>query len=331
MITSRSRILITGGQGFLGKAVERTLREKGYEHVFTAGGLRQGLDLGEVANVGWLFDHTKPDAVIHLAARHGGIQANSKYPGGLMYENLNMSLAIIEEARQYNCKKIVNVCDVCYYPANCPIPFREEDFWNGSPHPIKSHYAIARKTIATLLDAYKKQFAIDSTTLILTDLYGPEDDVDPHSSKLIPSFLTTVRYHIHQELDTLEVKGDPNSSRDLLFVEDAADAIVLALEKPTAPSIINVGSGEEISVKYLLDKVCLMLDYKGSIQWKKELSYGQSRRCLDISRAKTVLGFTPSVDLPNGLGVTAKWFYETQPTPQLYSSEDLPPSMGAIR
>tara|TARA_R100000008_G_C3581941_1_gene169164 strand:- start:1007 stop:2002 length:996 start_codon:yes stop_codon:yes gene_type:complete len=331
MITNRSRVLITGGQGFLGKAVERALREKGYEHVFTAGGLRQGLDLGEKANIGWLFDSTKPDAVIHLAAKHGGIRANAKYPGGLMYENLNMGLMVVEEARQYNCKKIVNVCDVCAYPSNCPVPFKEEDFWNGQPHPVKSHYAIAKKAIVTLLDGYKKQFGIDSTTLILADLYGPEDNFDPHTNKMIPSFLTKVRYCVGRGLSPLEVWGDSSSTRDLLFVDDAADAITLALEKPTAPSIINVGSDTEISTKDLLDKVCLMLDYKGSIEWKLEAAYGQKRRSLDTSRAKTVLGFTPSVSLEDGLDVTARWFYETQPAPQMYSSNDLPPSMSALR
>ena len=330
-LDSLSRILITGGQGFLGGFVEKALQDKGYKNVFTAGGLRQGVDLGEVANVGWLFDYTKPDAVIHLASKHGGISANTNYPGGLMYENLNMGLRIIEEARQYDCKKFINVGDICSYPANCPLPFNEKDFWNGYPHPLKSHYGIAKKTLAVVLDGYKKQFDLDSTTLVFTDLYGPNDEFDPHASKFIPSLLTRIRFNIERSIDTLEMWGDSQSTRDFLFVEDAANAVVLALEKPIDLPIINIGSGQETRIRDLTKRACEILEYDGDIQWNKSLSAGLARRCLDISRAKTVLGFFPRTSLDDGIRQTASWFFEHLPSPRLHDSDDLPPSMSALR
>jgi len=331
MISPSDRILITGGQGFLGKFVEKALRAKDYKDVFTAGGLRQGLDLGEEANVGWLFDYTQPTAVIHLASKNGGVLANAKYPGGLMYENLNMGLRIIEEARHYDCKKFINVGDICSYPASCPIPFNEEDFWNGYPHPVKFHYSIANKTLSTILDGYKRQFSFDSTTLVFTDLYGPGDEFDPHASKFIPSILTRVRFAIEKSLDILEVSGESQATRDFLFVEDAANAIVLALENPTPSSIINVGSGKETGIKDLVEKVCKILGYEGGLKWNEKPSLGSTRRCLDISRAKKFLGFSPETSLDDGIKQTAGWFFENLPPPQLYSSDDLPPSMNALR
>ena len=326
-----SRILITGGQGFLGKFVEKALRDKGYKNVFTAGGLRQGVDLGEVANVGWLIDYTKPDAVIHLASKHGGISANNKYPGGLMYENLNMGLRIIEEARQYDCKKFINVGDICSYPANCPVPFSEKDFWSGYPHPLKAHYGIAKKTLAMVLDGYKKQFGLDSTTLILTDLYGPNDEFDPHASKFIPSLLTRIRFNIDQTIDTFETWGDSQSTRDFLFIEDAADAVVLALEKSTDIPIINIGSGQETNIKDLTERACKILNYNGNIKWNESPSAGTVRRFLDISRANSILGFSPKVLLNEGIQQTAEWFFKELPPPKLYSSDALPPNMDALR
>ena len=330
-IDFNSRILITGGKGFLGRFVEHKLKSLDYQNVFTASGVRDGLDLGEEANVGWLFDFTRPEYVIHLACRSGGLGANARYPGGLMYENLNMSLKIIEEARQYDVKKIVTVADIACYPYSCPIPYVESDFWNGYPHPSKSHYAIAKRTITDLLFAYKRQFGMDSVTLICSDIYGPEDEFDPHAGKIIPIILTEARFASENKTPKFSSKGSSKSTRDFIHVEDCARAITLALEKTNLPDLINIGTGVETSIQKLILKVCQDFGYEGEMLWQEEKSLGVERRYLDTSRAKETLDFEAEIDLDKGLEQTKEWYINNLPAPQLYPSNDLPPSMQALR
>jgi len=326
-----SRILITGGKGFLGRYVESGLRSRGYKNVFTASGVRDGLDLGEEANVGWLFDYTHPECVIHLACRSGGIGANFRYPGGLMYENLNMSLKIIEEARQYDVKKIVTVADIACYPSSCPIPYVENDFWNGYPHPVKSHYAIAKRTVTDLLVAYKRQFGIDAVTLICSDIYGPEDEFDPHAGKIVPAALTEARFAKENNTPQFVSKGSSKSTRDFVYVEDCARAIVMTLENNNLPDLINIGTGVETKIQDLILKTCKYFEYEGKMIWEEGESSGVVRRFLDTSRAKNVLNFEAKVTLEEGLQKTKDWYMNHLPSPNLYTSEDLPPNMQALR
>ena len=330
-IDFNSRILITGGKGFLGRFVENKLKSLGYQNVFTASGVRDGLDLGEEANVGWLFDYTRPEYVIHLASRSGGLGANARYPGGLMYENLNMSLKIIEEARQYDVKKIVTVADIACYPHACPIPYVENDFWNGYPHPSKSHYAIAKRTITDLLFAYKRQFGMDSVTLICSDIYGPEDEFDPHAGKIIPTVLTEARFASENKTPNFSSVGSSKSTRDFIHVEDCARAVTLALEKNNLPDLINIGTGVETNIQELILKVCQDFGYEGKMSWKEEKPMGVERRYLDTSRAKETLDFESEIGLDRGLEQTKEWYINTLPNPQLYPLNDLPPSMQAMR
>ena len=331
MINKNSRILITGGKGFLGRYVERELRRQDYSNVFTASGVTDGLDLGEEANVGWLFDYTKPDYVVHLACRHGGMGANFRYSGGLMYENLNMSIKIIEEARQYDVKKIVNACDISCYPARCPMPFRETDFWEGYPHFSKGHYSVAKKTIADMLVAYKRQFGMNTLSLIFSDIYGPEDEFDPHAGKIIPALLTNVRFALENDLKDFNVDGSSKSTRDFIYVEDCAKAVVLALENDVDASILNVGSGEETTIKDLVSTVCDSANYIGKIEWNETKAKGVERRCLDITGARQLLSFEPQTKLKDGIDKTLDWFYKAMQAPSQYAPDELPPSLRALR
>jgi GDP-L-fucose synthase len=326
-----SRVLITGGKGFLGRHVEKGLRDRGYKNVFTASGVRGGLDLGEEANVGWLFDYTHPDYVIHLACRSGGVGANFRYPGGLMYENLNMSLKIIEEARQYNVKKIVTTADIACYPASCPIPYVEHDFWNGYPHAVKCHYAIAKRTITDLLAAYKRQFGMESVTLICSDIYGPEDEFDPHAGKIIPAALTEARFAAENNTPQFVSRGNSKSTRDFIYVEDCARAVILALENNDIPDLINVGTGLETRIQDLILQICQDFEYEGKMLWEEAQSSGVERRFLDTSRAKKFLNFEAEITVKEGLQKTKEWYMNYLPSPSLHKSNDLPPSMQALR
>jgi GDP-L-fucose synthase len=330
-LSKKSRILITGGKGFLGTHLDEELRNQGYENVFTASGVRQGLDLGEEANVGWLFDFVHPEYVIHLASRNGGVGANFKYAGGLMYENLNMSIKIIEEARQYDVKRIINVADIACYPSNSPIPYVENDFWNGYPHLVKAHYAIAKRTMTDMLSAYRKQFGMKNTTLIFSDIYGPKDEFDPHAGKIIPSVLTEARFSVENNVPQFVSSGSSKSTRDFIYVDDCVKAISLALENENTPELMNIGSGVETKITELIKNICELYGYEGDMIWQEKPSHGIERRFLDTSRAKKYLGFEAQTSLETGIAKTINWYNTNMSSPQLYRAKDLPPSLQALR
>ena len=324
---SEDSILITGGRGFLGKRLYRLLNEAGYKKVTAVGGTQDGVDLGEDAHVGYMFDAYDPDVVIHLAARVGGIQANMNYPGGFLYENLNMGIKVIEEARQHGCKKFIMIGTVCSYPKHCPVPFREDDLWNGYPEETNAPYGIAKKTLMEMLLAYRKQFDFNGISLIPVNMYGPGDNYDPRASHVIPAILSRVGYAKASGQKSIEVWGSGKASREFLYVEDCARAIMLAMERYNESDPVNIGTGVETNIKDLIDLICELMEYDGEVIWNDSKPDGQPRRCLDVSRAEEGFGFTASTTLEDGLRQTVDWCKDFQ----FYhkSLNELPPTERA--
>jgi nucleoside-diphosphate-sugar epimerase len=323
-IKKHHRILITGGKGFLGSRLYDVLKHRGYEHVFAVGGTRSGTDLGEEATVGWLFQRIQPDVVIHLAARTGGFEAYAKHPGGYIYENLNMGLKVLEEARHYNCLKFIMAGSIVSYPDTCPIPFKETDLWNGSPDPSSWSYGVAKRSLMELVAAYGAQFSFDTITLIFPTLYGPEDKVDPRWNRILPDIITRVKYNIQEETEEFPVWNHDQTSRDFLYVDDAAESIVLAMERCNESDIINVGTGVEVTIRDLITKVCEIMDYKGEVVWNDTPPEGQPRKYLDITKCKNKLGFEAKTSLEDGLKETIDWVEQTRAAVMNVPKNELP-------
>ena len=304
---SEDVVLITGGRGFLGKRLYQLLNYSGYEKVVAMGGTNAGVDLGEEAVVGWMFDNYNPDVVIHLAARVGGIGANMKYPGGFLYENLNMGVKVIEEARQHGCKKFILAGTVCSYPKNCPVPFKEDDLWNGYPEETNAPYGIAKKTLMEMLLAYRKQFGFNGVSLIPVNMYGPGDNHAPRASHVIPAIISRVGYAKANGEKSMEVWGSGNASREFLYVDDCAEAVMLAMERYNEADPVNIGTGVETNIRDLIELICELMEYDGEIVWNDEKPDGQPRRCLDEARAQEGFGFNASTSLREGLERTLEW------------------------
>lgn len=323
-IKKHHKILITGGKGFLGKRLYNILKYRGYESVFAIGGTRSGTDLGEESTVGWLFQRIQPEVVIHLAARTGGLQASATYPGGFIYENLNMGLKIIEEARQYNCLKFIMANSIVSYPDTCPIPFKETDLWNGSPDPFFWSYGVAKRSLMELLAAYGKQFNFDAISLIFPNLYGPEDKVDPRWNRILPDIITRVKYNIQEDTKEFPVWNHERNSREFLYVDDAAESIVWALENCNESDIINVGNGEEVNIRDLILKVCELMNYEGEVIWNEQPPEGQARKYLDVTKCKHKLGFEAKTSLEDGLKQTINWVEQTRSAVMKSARDQLP-------
>ena len=273
-----------------------------------------------------VVDMYRPDVIIHLAARVGGIGANMKYPGGFLYENLNMGIKMIEEARQYECKKFIMTGTVCAYPKYCSVPFKEEDIWNGYPEETNAPYGVAKKTLMEMLQAYHSQFGMNAVNLIPTNMYGPGDNYDPRASHVIPAIMSRVAHAKENDEPELEVWGSGEASREFLFVEDCAEAIQLALENhDNDPSPINIGTGEETKIQDMVEMMCDVMGYNGELRWNDRRPDGQPRRCLDVTRAKEKLGFTATTSLRQGLEKTVQWFNHFM-TPYKKPLQSLPPT-----
>ena len=325
-INKDDSVLITGGKGFLGKWLYNRLDKSGYTRLTAVGGTKDGVDLGEEAHIGWLFDMYRPDVIIHLAARVGGIGANMKYPGGFLYENLNMGIKMIEEARQYECKKFIMMGTVCAYPKYCSVPFKEEDIWNGYPEETNAPYGIAKKTLMEMLQAYHRQFGMNTINLVPTNMYGPGDNFDPRASHVIPAIMSRIAYARENNEPELEVWGSGEASREFLFVEDCAEAIQLAMENhDDDPSPINIGTGTETKIKDLIVLLCEIMEYEGEIVWNNQKPDGQPRRCLDVTKAKEKFGFSSSTSLREGLEITSRW-YNSHMSPYSKPLSELPPT-----
>lgn len=309
------KILITGGTGFLGKAVVNTLQSKGYTNLVPKG---KSIDLTCREETFDFFADEKPEAVIHLAATVGGIGANKENPGLFMYNNLVMGANTIEASRINKVDKFVMVGTVCAYPKFTAVPFKEEDIWNGYPEETNAPYGIAKKALMQLVQSYHEQYDFNGVNLIPVNMYGPYDNFDPSISHVIPALILKFYKAIKFDLEAVEVWGTGQASREFLYVSDCAHAISLALEKDVSPEPINIGTGGEIQIKYLAHTIAEVMGYKGAIYFNSSYPDGQPRRQLDISRAKERLGYEPKIDLLDGLETTVEWFMENKETFDVY-------------
>ena len=309
---SKSKVIITGGSGFLGKAVNKVLKNNPFYDVVSLGGKRD-YDLTNQKQVDYLYKEYEPDAIIHLAAKVGGIGANKDNPGLFLYENLAMGMNLIETARKYGkLKKFVMVGTVCAYPKFTPVPFKEDELWNGYPEETNAPYGIAKKTLTEMLIAYNAQYGLNCTNLIPVNMYGPHDHFDPAISHVIPAIILKIDKAIDNKEDVVELWGTGKASREFLYIDDCATAIKRAVEIDTTPHPINIGTGSECTIKDLANKIGRMMNYRGYIGFNTNSLDGQPRRCLDTSRASKVLGFEAKTDLDRGLRDTISWYYKNK-------------------
>ena len=299
-------ILITGGGGFLGSHLVDRLRGAGGDPFVAR---RAAYDLTRWDDAERLFDDAEPDLIYHLAAEVGGIGANRANPGRYWYANLVMGANVLELARQHGVAKLVVAGTVCSYPKHTPVPFREDELWNGYPEETNAPYGVAKKAVLVGAQAYREQYGTNAIFLLPTNLYGPRDNFDLATSHVIPAL-------IRKMLDSSEeivLWGDGSPSREFLYVEDAADALILAAERYDGADPVNVGTGQEISIRDLAELIAEMTDFTGEIRWDESMPNGQPRRSLDASRAKELFGFEATTPLREGLERTIAWYRTEAP------------------
>lgn len=303
-----SKYVVTGGAGFLGSRVVSQLRKAGVD-VSVPRSIAYNLVDG--AAVRRMLADTKPDIFIHCAAVVGGIGANRESPGRFFYENIMMGVQCMEEARLSGVKKFVGVGTICSYPKFTPVPFREEDLWSGYPEETNAPYGLAKKMLLVQAQAYRKQYNFNGIFLLPVNLYGPGDNFDPSSSHVIPALIRKCIEAQKSGNAEIEVWGTGKATREFLYVDDCADAIVLATQKYDKPDPVNIGAGFEISIKDLAELIAKLSGYKGSLKWDGTKPDGQPRRCLDTSKAKREFGFKAKVNFEEGLGRTIEWYRST--------------------
>jgi len=308
MDVRKKRILVTGGGGFLGQHVVRAFHQRGCEQVTAP--RRREYDLTQESAVELLYERAQPDVVIHLAAVVGGIGANLANPGRFAYENLLMGAYAIEYARRHGVEKFVGVGTICAYPKSTPVPFREEDLWSGYPEETNAPYGLAKKMLLVLGQGYRQQYGINAIHLLPVNLYGPGDSFDPESSHVIPALIRKCLEAQARGEGEISCWGDGSPTREFLYVEDCAEAIVLATERYDEPDPVNVGSGVEISIKELVTLITEITGFEGKITWDATKPNGQRRRCLDTGRALARFGFRTKTDFCEGLRRTVDWYRE---------------------
>jgi GDP-L-fucose synthase len=300
-----SRVLVTGGAGFLGSFVVERLRARGAREIFVP--RSKEYDLVDGSAVRRLLADTKPTLVLHLAARVGGIGANRDNPGRFFYENIMMGVQLLHESYKAGVSKFVAVGTVCAYPKFCPVPFREDDLWNGYPEETNAPYGIAKKAIGIQSQGYREQYGYNSVVLYPVNLYGPRDNFDLHTSHVIPAMLRKFHEAKQERAPEVVLWGDGSPTREFFYVEDCADGILLAAEKYDSSDPVNLGSGEEISIKDLALKVARLVDFDGRIRWDTSKPNGQPRRKLDVIRARDRFGFRATTEFDEGLRRTYAW------------------------
>lgn len=302
------RVTVTGGAGFLGSYVVERLRGQGCREIFVP--RSRDYNLVDGAGVRKLFDDTRPDLVIHLAAHVGGIGANRAYPGAFFYDNLMMGAQLMEEARRRGLGKFVAVGTVCAYPKLTPVPFREEDLWNGYPEETNAPYGLAKKMLLVQAQAYRQQYGFNGIFLLPANLYGPGDHIDLETSHVIPALVRKCVEARECKDNQIAVWGDGSPTREFLYVEDAAEAIIFAAERYDGPDPVNIGSGIEISIKDLVHLIVRLTGFGGDIVWDTTKPNGQPRRSLDTSRAERLFGFKARTPFEDGLRRTVAWYEE---------------------
>ena len=302
------RVVVTGGAGFLGSYVVDKLRQRGVETIIIP--RRHEYDLVQLSDIQRLYRDASPDLVIHLAAVVGGIGANRANPGRYFYDNLMMGVQLMEEARRHQVSKFVALGTICAYPKSTPVPFREEDLWNGYPEETNAPYGLAKKMMLVQSQAYREQYGFRSIYLLPVNLYGPRDNFDLASSHVIPALIRKCLEAIESGTDRIVCWGSGKATREFLHAADCAEGILLATERYDSPEPVNLGAGFEISIHDLATLIARLAGFKGELVWDPTQPDGQPRRCLDVTRAWQEFGFRARIEFEEGLRETIEWYRE---------------------
>lgn len=300
------KVLVTGGAGFVGSRLVEFLRKQGATDIEVP--RDKSCDLRIRENCKRIVQNK--DIIIHLAGKVGGIGLNREKPGELFFDNLIMGIQIMEEARLAGVKKFVALGTICCYPKFTPVPFKEENLWEGYPEETNAPYGLAKKMLLVQSQAYRQQYGFNSIFLMPVNLYGPRDNFDPRSSHVIPALIKKIFDAKEKKENKITVWGTGKATREFLYVEDAARGIALAAEKYNKPEPVNLGAGFESSIKNLVELIAELAEFKGRIEWDTSKPDGQPRRCLDVSRAKEEFGFEAKTDFRKGLKKTIEWYKE---------------------
>ena len=305
---TKKRIVVTGGAGFLGSHLVEKLRQKGCSDVFVPRSAQYDLTKREAVIA--MLDDFKPELIIHLAAVVGGIGANQENPGRFFYDNLMMGAQLMEESRLYGLEKFVAIGTICAYPKFTPVPFKEEDIWDGYPEETNAPYGLAKKMMLVQSQAYREQYGFNSIYLLPVNLYGPRDNFDPASSHVIPAIIKKCVDAIRAGDSSIIAWGTGTATREFLYVDECADAIILATEKYEKSDPVNIGAGYEISIKELTELIVELTGFKGETVWDSTKPDGQPRRSLDTSRAEREFGFKAEMSFRDGLRKTIDWYVD---------------------
>lgn len=300
------RFCVTGGAGFLGKVVIEKLRQRGAREIFVP--LLEEYNLVQPEGVSRLLDDSDPDVIIHLAAHVGGIGANREHPAEFFYDNLMMGVQLMHESWKRGVEKFVAIGTVCAYPKFTPVPFTEDELWSGYPEETNAPYGLAKKMLLVQAQAYRQQYGFNAIFLLPVNLYGPGDNFDLHSSHVIPALIRKCVEAQENGKQEVEVWGDGSPTREFLYVEDAAEGILMATEHYNGHEPVNLGSGFEILIKDLAEMIARLTGFTGKLEWDMSQPNGQPRRALDISRARQYFGFQAQVDFEEGLRRTIAWY-----------------------
>jgi len=300
------RVVVTGGAGFLGGYVTARLQKRGCKNILVP--KIEDFDLVNIDDIIRMYEDMKPDVLIHLAAVVGGIGANREHPGEFFYKNLMMGVQLIEQGRLRNIEKFVAIGTVCAYPKFTPVPFKEEDIWNGYPEETNAPYGLAKKMLLVQSQSYRAEYGFNSIFLLPVNLYGPGDNFDPAGSHVIPALIKKCVDAIDGGTDHIDCWGTGSASREFIYVVDAAEGILLATEHYNGPEPVNIGAGFEITIKELAEKIVELTGFTGEIRWDNSKPDGQPRRRLDVSKAKKDFGFEAKTSFDEGLKATIDWY-----------------------
>lgn len=302
------RITVTGGAGFLGARVVERLRAQGCRDIFVP--RSRDYDLVTADGVARLYADARPDIVIHLAARVGGIGANQANPGSFFYDNLMMGVQLMEAGRRRGITKFVAIGTICAYPKFTPVPFKEENLWNGYPEETNAPYGLAKKMLLVQAQAYRRQYGFNAIYLLPVNLYGPADNFNPESSHVIPALIKKCVDAQAQGLPEITVWGTGRATREFLYVDDAADGVLLATERYNESDPVNLGAGQEISIRDLAELIVSLTGYTGRIRWDATKPDGQPKRRLDTAKAERAFGFRATTSFEDGLRRTIEWYVQ---------------------
>ena len=314
---SKTRIVVTGGTGFLGRHVMASLAARGYSGAVAIGS--RDYDLTREAAVVRMLEARRPEVIVHLAAVVGGIGANREHPGSFFFTNLMMGSLLMEHARLAGVKRLLSVGTICSYPKFTPVPFREEDLWNGYPEETNAPYGLAKKMLLVQSQAYRQEYGFDAVNVMLVNLYGPGDNFDPQTSHVIPALIRKSVEAAEMGEREIVVWGTGNATREFLYVEDAAQGIITALERLEGSEPVNLGAGREISIRDLATTIADLSGFRGTLAWDQSKPDGQPRRCVDAQRAQRLLGWRATTSFEEGLKRTIAWYREQRTSAAAHS------------